>query len=161
MQPDCQLRAFNAEVTSSFTIALSPCSHSCPLTLVPSFGNDGEDCCGWCIALSFHGTSSPRTWRSLAISPNSFGPSLAILRCFPPRPGPLGLIVEMGRGTQILWPYINYFLKHFIYLNINLYFKYMWKINYFYTFICYMHVFIQFRHSTQFHYKIVVKYAIN
>ena len=38
MRPDCQLRAFNAEVTSSCTIALSPCSHSCPSTLVPSFG---------------------------------------------------------------------------------------------------------------------------
>ena len=30
MQSDCQLRAFNAEVTGFFTIALSPCSHSCP-----------------------------------------------------------------------------------------------------------------------------------
>ena len=30
MRPDCQLRAFNAEVTGSSTIALSPCSHSCP-----------------------------------------------------------------------------------------------------------------------------------
>ena len=96
MRPDCQLRAFNAEVTGSFTIALSPCSHSCPPTLVPSFGNDGESCCGWCIALSFHGTSM-----SSAISPNSFGPSLAILGRFPPRPGPLGW------GTQILWPHNN------------------------------------------------------
>ena len=105
MWPDCQLRAFNAEVIGSFTIALSPCSHSCPSTLVPSFGNDGEGCCGWCIALSFHSTSSPRTWRSSAISPNSFGPSLAILERFPPWPRPLGLVVEMGRDTQILWPY--------------------------------------------------------
>ena len=88
MRPDCQLRAFNTEVTDSFTIALSPCSHSCPPTLVPSFENDGEGCCGWCIALSFHDTSSPRTWRSLAISPNSFGPSLVILERFPPRLGP-------------------------------------------------------------------------
>ena len=61
MRPDCQLRAFNAEVIGSFTIALSPCSHSCPSTLVSSFGNDEEGCCGWCIAFSFHGTSSPRT----------------------------------------------------------------------------------------------------
>ena len=30
MQSDYQLRAFNAEVTGFFTIALSPCSHSCP-----------------------------------------------------------------------------------------------------------------------------------
>ena len=73
--------------------------------LVPSFGNDGEGCGGWCIAFSFHGTSLPRTWQSLTISPNSFGPSLVILRRFPPRPGPLGLIFEMGQGTQILWPH--------------------------------------------------------
>ena len=73
--------------------------------LVPSFGNDGEGCGGWCIALSFHGNSLPRTWRSSAISPNSFGPSLVILGRFPPRPRPLGLIFEMGRGAQILWPH--------------------------------------------------------
>ena len=105
MWPDCQLRTFNAKVTSSFTIAFSPCSHSCPPTLVPSFGNDREGCGRWCIALSFHDTSSPRTWRSSAISPNSFAPSLVIFRRFPHRPGPLGLIFEMGRGTQILWPH--------------------------------------------------------
>ena len=40
-----------------------------------------------------------------AISPNSFGLSLVILGRFPPRPVPLGLIFEMGRGTQILWPH--------------------------------------------------------
>ena len=79
MWPDCQLRAFNSEVIDSFTIALSPCSHSYPPTLVPSFGNDGEGCYGWCIAFSFHDTSSPRTWRSSVISPNSVGPSLIIL----------------------------------------------------------------------------------
>ena len=120
MQPDCQLRAFNAEVTDSFTIALSPCSHSCPLTLVPSFGNDREGCCGWCISLSFHDTSSPRTWRSSTISPNSFEPSLAILGRFTPRPGPLGLIVEMGRGTQILWPHSKYYETWNLYFPIFL-----------------------------------------
>ena len=87
MRPNCQLRAINAEVTSSFTIAFSPCSHSYPPTLVPLFGNDGEGCGGWRIALSSQDTSSPRTWRSSAISPNSFGPSLVILGCFPPRLG--------------------------------------------------------------------------
>ena len=61
MRPDCQLRAFNAEVTGSSTIAFSPCSHSCPPTLVPSFGDDGEGCSGWRIALSSQDTSSPRT----------------------------------------------------------------------------------------------------
>ena len=57
MRPDCQLRAFNAEVTSSSTITLSPCSHSCPLTLVPSFGDDGEGCGEWRIVLSSQDTS--------------------------------------------------------------------------------------------------------
>ena len=52
MWPDCQLRAFNAEVTGSSTIALSPCSPSCLSTLVPSFGDDGEGCGGWRIVYS-------------------------------------------------------------------------------------------------------------
>ena len=91
MRPDCQLRAFNAEVTDSFIIALSPCSHSCPPTLVPSFGTTGR--------AALDGV--------LPFPPNNFGSSLVILRRFPPRPGPLGLIFEMGRGTQILWPHNN------------------------------------------------------
>ena len=61
MRPNCQLRAFNAEVTSSFTIAFSPCSHNCPPTLVPSFRDDKEGCGGWRIAFSSQDTSSPRT----------------------------------------------------------------------------------------------------
>ena len=61
MQLDCQLRAFNVEVTGSFTITLSPCSHSCPPTLVPSFGDDKEGYGGWRIALSSQDTSLPRT----------------------------------------------------------------------------------------------------
>ena len=51
MRPDYQLWAFNAEVTGSCTIALSPCSHSCSSILVPSFGDDGEGCGGWRIVL--------------------------------------------------------------------------------------------------------------
>ena len=61
MRPDCQLRAFNAEVTGSPTMVLFPCSHSCPPTLVQLFGDDGEGCGGWRTALSSQGTSSPRT----------------------------------------------------------------------------------------------------
>ena len=38
MRPDCQLRAFNADVTASSIIAPPPCPHSCPPVLVPSFG---------------------------------------------------------------------------------------------------------------------------
>ena len=61
IRPDCQLRAFNAEVTGSSTIALSPCSHSCRPTLVPSFGDDGEGYGGWRIAFSSQDTNLPRT----------------------------------------------------------------------------------------------------
>ena len=57
MRPDSQLRAFNAEVTSSSTIVLSPCSHICPSTLVPSFGDDREGCGECRIVLSSQDTS--------------------------------------------------------------------------------------------------------
>ena len=88
MRPDYQLRAFNAEVTGSPTMVLSPCSHSYPPTLVPLFGDDGEGCDGWRTTLSSQGTSTPRTWCSSAISSSSFGPSLVILGRFPPQLGP-------------------------------------------------------------------------
>ena len=88
MRSDCQLWTFNTEVTSSPTMVHSPCSHSCPPTLVPSFGDDGEGYGGWRTILSSQGTSSPRTWCFLAISPSSFGPSLAILGRFSSRLGP-------------------------------------------------------------------------
>ena len=42
MRPDCQLRAFNAEVTDSSIIAPPPCPHSCPPMLVLSFGTTGR-----------------------------------------------------------------------------------------------------------------------
>ena len=42
MRPDCQLRAFNAEVTDSFIIAPPPCPHSYPPMLVLSFGTIGR-----------------------------------------------------------------------------------------------------------------------
>ena len=88
MRPDCQLRAFNAEVTGSPIMVLSPCSHSCPPMLIPLFGDDGEGCSGWRTTLSSQGTGLSRTWCSLAISPSSFGPSLVILGRFSPRLGP-------------------------------------------------------------------------
>ena len=88
MRPDCQLRAFNAEVTDSPTMVLLPCSHNCPPTLVPLFGNDREGYGGWRTALSSQGTNSPRTWWSSAISSSSFSSSLVILGRFPPRLGP-------------------------------------------------------------------------
>ena len=42
MRPDCQLRAFNAEVTASPRIAPPPCPHSCPTVLVLLFGTIGR-----------------------------------------------------------------------------------------------------------------------
>ena len=42
MRSDCQLRAFNAEVTDSFIIAPPPCPHSCPPMLVLSFRTTGR-----------------------------------------------------------------------------------------------------------------------
>ena len=112
MRPDYQLRAFNAEVTGSFTVALSPCSHSCPPTLVPLFGDDGEGCGGWHVALSSHNTSSPRTWRSSTISPSGFGPSLVILERFPPRLGPCAYYSKWARAPRSFGPtntnYMNF-----------------------------------------------------
>ena len=88
MRPDCQLRAFNLEVTGSCTIALSPCSHSCPSTLVSSFGGWR----GWLRWIAycpfFSGHQLPRTRCSSAIFPSSCGPSLVILGHFSPRLGP-------------------------------------------------------------------------
>ena len=57
----------------------------------------------YCLFFSWHQFAEDMTVS--VISPNSIGPSLAIFGRFPPRPGPLGLIVEMGQGTQILWPH--------------------------------------------------------
>ena len=42
MQPNCQLRAFNAEVTASPGIAPPPCPHSWPTVLVLLLGTPGE-----------------------------------------------------------------------------------------------------------------------
>ena len=42
MRLDCQLWAFNVEVTASSIIAPPPCPHSCPPMLVLSFGTTGR-----------------------------------------------------------------------------------------------------------------------
>ena len=108
MRLDCKLQAFNAEVTGSSTIALSPCSHSCPPTLVPSFGDDGEGCGGWRIALSSQDTSLPRTWCFSVISPSSFRPSLVILGRFPPRLGPWAYYSQWAGAPKSFGPTIIY-----------------------------------------------------
>ena len=111
MRSDCQLRAFNAEMTGSPTMVLSPCFHSYPPKLVPLFGDDGEGCGGWRTALSSLGTSSPRT-----ISPSSFGPSLVILGRFPPRLGPWAYYSKWAEvpksfgPTNTFTPFVNFSL---------------------------------------------------
>ena len=113
MRPDYQLRAFNAEVTGSCTIALSPCSHSCPSTLFPSFGGWR----GWLRWIAycpfFSGHQLPRTCRSSAISPSSYGPSLVILGRFPPRLVPWAYYSIWARAhrsfgpTSVIRPFIQ------------------------------------------------------
>ena len=104
MRPDCQLRAFNAEVTGSCTIALSPCFHSCPSTLVLLFGRWR----GWLWWIAycpfFSGQELPRTRRSSAISPSSCGPSLVILGRFPPRLGPRAYYSEWTGAPRSFGP---------------------------------------------------------
>ena len=119
MRPDCQLRAFNAEVTGSLTMVLLPCSHNCPPTLVPLFGDDGEGCGGWHIALSSQGTSSPRTWCSSAISPSSFGPSLVILGRFPPQLGPWAYYPKWVEVSRSFGPTLTFIIFFFLILVIK------------------------------------------
>ena len=104
MRPDYQLRAFNAEVTNSSIIVLPPCPHSCPPTLVLSFAATGRAALDGVLLFPFHDTSSPRTGRPSAMSPSSFGPSLVILGRFPPRPGPLGLILKWAGAPRSFGP---------------------------------------------------------
>ena len=128
MRSDCQLRAFNAEVTGSCTIALSPCFHSCPSTLVPPFGGWR----GWLRWIAycpfFSRQESPRTRRSSAISPSSCGPSLVILERFPPRLGTRAYYskwVEAPRsfGPTIMFTFIfspsssNHWLQPYTYIK--------------------------------------------
>ena len=113
MRPDCPLWAFNAEVTGSPTMVLLPCSHSCPPTLVPLFGDNGEGCGGWRTALSSQRTNSPRTWWSSAISPSSFRSSLVILRRFPHWLGPWAYYSKWAGVPRSFGPIIlfNFLLK--------------------------------------------------
>ena len=119
LRPDCQLRAFNAEVTDSSIMALSSCSHSCPSTLVPSFGDDGEGCGGWRIVPSSQDTNCqghdvPRRFLLVALG-------LSHPWTFSSSAGLLGLLFEMGRGTQILWPHNCYCKeknKNFLLFNV-------------------------------------------
>ena len=123
MQPDCQLRAFNAEVTGSCTIALSPCFHSCPFTLVPSFGGWR----GWLRWIAycpfFSGQELPRTRRSSAISLSSCGPSFVILGHYPPLLGPRAYYSEWAGAPRSFGPTVL-FLGSTILFQLNFIFIY-------------------------------------
>ena len=87
MRPDCQLQAFNAEVTASPIIAPPPYPHSCPPVLVLLFGTTGrlswKVCCFFLPWPRFAedgtalGVASQQLWAFL-IHPRMF---------FPPWPG--------------------------------------------------------------------------
>ena len=137
MRPDCQLRAFNAEVTGSPIMVLLHCSHSCPPTLVPLFRDDGEGCGGWRTALSSQGISSPRTWCSSAISFSSFRSSLVILRRFPPRLGPWAYYPKWAGVPRSLGPTIVILIFFFLARSIKIFYT---LDDYILIFIC-MHIY--------------------
>ena len=120
MRSDCQLRAFNAEVTGSCIIALSPCSHNCSSTLVPSFGDDGEGCDGWRIVLSSQNTSCrghdvPRQFLLVAV-----GLPLSSLDVFL-LGWALGLIIWNGPGRLdplAPHPILQFTIHHIFYFSI-------------------------------------------
>ena len=104
MRPDCQLRAFNAEVTASPRIAPSPRPHSWPTVLVLLFGTPRRTVfegmpLSPSVALVCRGQDCPRrclpvAWTFLV------HPRMFLL----PRRGPWAWY-EVGRGCQILRPH--------------------------------------------------------
>ena len=104
MRPDCQLRAFNAEVIASPRIAPPPYSYSWPIGLGTSFGMLGGTAFGD-VALSpslilvCWGQGHPQQYILVVwvpfVRPRAF---------LPPRHRPWAWY-EMGRSPQILWPY--------------------------------------------------------
>ena len=115
MQPDCQLRAFNADVTASPKIAPPPCPHSCPTVFVILFGTTGRAVfegvlLSPSVTLVGWGQDGPRrclpaAWAFLT------HPWMFLLS----RRGPWAWY-EMGLACQILRPhmYIFKFLFYFI-----------------------------------------------
>ena len=104
MRLDCQLRAFNAEVTASPRIAPPPCLHNCPTVLVLLFVTTGRAIFGGVllspsVTLVGRGQDGsrqriPTAWAFLT-HPRTF---LLSLRGF-------WALYEMGRACQILRPH--------------------------------------------------------
>ena len=104
MQPDCQLRAFNAEVTASPEIASPSCPHIWPTVLVLLFRTPGKAVFEGVslfssVTLVCRGQSCPRR-RLLAAWTFFVHPRTFLL----PRRGPWTWY-EIGRGCQILRPH--------------------------------------------------------
>ena len=104
MRPDCQLRAFNAEVTASPRIAPPPCSYGWPIGLGTSFGMlegtaSGDMALSLSLILVCRGQGRPRQY-ILAVWVPFVRPRVFL----PPRHGPWAWY-EMGRSPQILWPH--------------------------------------------------------
>ena len=69
MQPDCQLRVFNAEVTASPKIAPPPRPHSYPTVLVLLFGTIGRVVFGGVLlspSVTLVGRGQDGPWRRLS-----------------------------------------------------------------------------------------------
>ena len=64
MRPDCQLLAFNAEVTASPRIVFLPCSYGWPIGLGTSFGMLEGTASGNVAIFPFRDFGLPRTWSS-------------------------------------------------------------------------------------------------
>ena len=73
MRPDCQLRAFNAEVTASFRIAPPPCPYSCPTVLVLLFRTIGRAVFEGVLLSPFSDLGWPRIGWSSVLPPSSLG----------------------------------------------------------------------------------------
>ena len=104
MRPDCQLRAFNAEVTASPRIAPPTCPHSCPTVLVLLFGTTGGAVFGSVLlspSMTLVGQGQDGPWRWL---PAAWAflthPWIFLLS----RRGPWAWY-EMGRACQIFRPH--------------------------------------------------------
>ena len=105
MRPDCQLRAFNAEVTTSPRIAPPPCSYGWLIGLRTSFRMlkgtaSGDVTLSPSSILVCQGQGHPRQYILVVwvfVCPWTF---------LPPRYGPWAWY-EMGRSPQILRPHSN------------------------------------------------------
>ena len=103
MRPDCQLRAFNAEVIASPEITPPPYPHSWPTVLVYLFGKPERAVCedvplSPSVTLVGRGQDCPRRCPPVAWT------FLTHPRTFLPRRGPWAWY-EMGRGCWILRPH--------------------------------------------------------